>query len=81
MTEVRAPSPVACIWTAHGPGVPPGAILVEARLAIEARDAARLYLRRHGWEHEQCERIQVREWKLNGHRSGVLINAKCEVMP
>lgn len=80
MTELRAPHPYPSIWTAHGPGVPPGAILVEARLAIEARDAARLYLRRHGWEHEQCERIQVKEYRLNGHRQGVLINAQAEVM-
>jgi hypothetical protein len=48
--------------------VPPGAIVVEARLAIDARAAAKLYLTRKGWDLEQVERVQVGEWKPNGGR-------------
>lgn len=78
MTEPRHPSSVPVYWTAEGPGIPPGAILVSARLAITARDAARLYLRRRGFDYHETERVQVREWKLNGKRQGVLLNEAAE---
>jgi hypothetical protein len=66
--DLRHPSPVPILWVVLAPFVPPHAIVVEARLAIDARAAAKLYLTRQGWPLEQVERVQVGEWRANGRR-------------
>lgn len=69
MSELRAPAPHPVRWTAAFHGVPPGALLVDARTARDARYALRMHMQRtgrDGWRWWQTEALTVSEWQGNG---------------